>query len=418
MTITHSGTGAEPFSHSFAGSVGDVLTATATEELAVSVYNSTSEFSAAFTAIAAPVPFTARWPLDETSGIVAADVDAGNHGIYQNGVLLDQAGACTNTGTATHFDGVNDLVEVPHSLDYLMDEGTVSFWANVDVLGTTQSLFSKDSQGFDTGGHLTLDVQPGGQIRVRLQTATSDNFVVSPPIAPVTWVHVAFSWGPGGMALYIDGAAPVTDPYVGGLGATSGGSGNFEPIAFGASTMVSDNFLVTPTEEHLAGYLDDVRINNQALSLAEIQTLASCTPGLDIVKRAFWLDGTPIPTGATVPSGVEFKYLLYINNPNVARTDISVRDVLDPAFQYQPGTTQVDNSVAQCAAVSCSAADELAIFTAVDGTAFQTDATGDDVASYTGGSLSVDAGNQNVANPQLDINANAVWAVMFSVKMP
>ena len=95
-----------------------------------------------------------------------------------------------------------------------------------------------------------------------------------------------------------------------------------------------------------------------------------------------------------------------------------MRDVLNPAFIYQPGSGQVDNSVGQCAAATCTVAEELTIFTAVDGTAFQTDATGDDVASYTGGSLSVDAGNQNVANPQLDINANAVWAVMFSVKMP
>ena len=31
---------------------------------------------------------------------------------------------------------------------------------------------------------------------------------------------------------------------------------------------------------------------------------------LDFVKRAFWPDGTPIPTGATIPSGVEFKYLI------------------------------------------------------------------------------------------------------------
>ena len=46
------------------------------------------------------------------------------------------------------------------------------------------------------------------------------------------------------------------------------------------------------------------------------------------------------------------------------------------------------------------------------------DATGDDDASYTDEGLSIDAGNQNVANPQWDINANAVWAVMFPVKMP
>ena len=82
-------------------------------------------------------------------------------------------------------------------------------------------------------------------------------------------------------------------------------------IAFGASTKVSGNLIATPTQEHLAGYMDDVRIYNRALTLAEIQTLAGCTPvggPIDLVKRAFWLDGTPIPTGANIPRGVEFKY--------------------------------------------------------------------------------------------------------------
>ncbi len=60
----------------------------------------------------------------------------------------------------------------------------------------------------------------------------------------------------------------------------------------------------------------------------------------------------------------------------------------------------------------------MTIFTAADGAAVLTDAVDGDVASYTGASTSVDAGNENVANLQLDINADAVWALLFSVKMP
>ncbi len=144
---------------------------------------------------------------------------------------------------------------------------------------------------------------------------------------------------------------------------------------------------------------------------------AELTP-LTLIKTAFWPDGTPIPTGATIPSGVGFKFLLYTNNFGIARSDVTVRDVLDPAFQYQAGSIQVDNSVAECAAAVCTAAEEQAIFTAVDGAAFLSDAVDGDVASYTGASSSVDAGNGNAANLQLDINADAVWAILFSVKMP
>ncbi len=137
---------------------------------------------------------------------------------------------------------------------------------------------------------------------------------------------------------------------------------------------------------------------------------------LELVKRAFLPDGTPIPTGATIPSGLEFKYLLYINNTGAARSDISVRDALDPAFLYQAGTIQVDNSVAECAAAACTAGEELTIFAAVDGATVLSDALGDDVVSYAAPNL--DAGDGNAGNLQLDINADMVWAMLFSVRMP
>ena len=135
-----------------------------------------------------------------------------------------------------------------------------------------------------------------------------------------------------------------------------------------------------------------------------------------VIKRAFLPDGTSIPTGMTIPSGLEFKYLLYINNTGGAVSDVSVRDALDAAFQYQSPTIQVDNSVAACALVACTAAEELTIFTAVDSAAVLSDAPDGDVASYV--APNIDAGDGNAGNLQLDINANMVWAMLFSVKMP
>lgn len=180
------------------------------------------------------------------------------------------------------------------------------------------------------------------------------------------------------------------------------------------------------------GMLDEIRVSNIMRSDGWISTgnnnqsdpddfymLGPQTlPPLDFVKRAFWPDGTPIPTGATLPRGVEFKYLLYINNPDIARVDVSVRDVLDAAFLYQPATIQADNSVAECAVGVCTVAEELAIFSAVNGAAFLSDAADGDVASFTGAGSSVDAGDGNVVNAQLNINPDAVWALLYSVKIP
>jgi hypothetical protein len=415
-TITHGGTGIENFSHTFPGSSGDIITATTTEEFGGPTYGSTSEFSEPETAVG---DIAARWPLDETSGLTAVDIIAGNNGTYRNGVSLNRIAACANTGNGVYFDGLDDFVEIPHSADYLLDEGTVTLWARIDALGTEEALFSKDSSDLDTGGHLTITVQPGGDVQVRLQSTTLSHFVNSASISATTWFHVAFSWGPDGMALSIDGGVPVTDPYTGGTGTTSGGAGNMEPIALGAGTMQSGDLVVTPTQDHFNGYLDDVRIYDGALSQSEIIALASCAPpvGLNLVKRAFWPDGTPIPTGATIPGGIEFKYLLYINNQVGGETDVSVRDVLEPLFQYQAGTIQVDNSVSECAAATCTPAEEQTIFSAIDGTPFLNDAVDGDVASFTAGTT-IDAGDGNTANAQLNINGDTVWAILFSVKMP
>ncbi len=93
-----------------------------------------------------------------------------------------------------------------------------------------------------------------------------------------------------------------------------------------------------------------------------------------------------------------------------------MRDALDAAFLYQPGTIRVDNSVAECALVACTAGEELTIFAAVDGAAVLSDALGDDVVSYA--APNIDAGDGNAGNLQLDINADMVWAILFSVEMP
>ena len=55
---------------------------------------------------------------------------------------------------------------------------------------------------------------------------------------------------------------------------------------------------------------------------------------------------------------------MYINNPGGAVTDVSVQDVLDPAFVYVAGSMKFDNSVDACADPTCTGAEEAAIFAA------------------------------------------------------
>ncbi len=139
--------------------------------------------------------------------------------------------------------------------------------------------------------------------------------------------------------------------------------------------------------------------------------------GLEIVKRAYLADGTPIPSGATMPDGVAFFFVLYVNNRQGAVADVSLQDVLDPIFGYQPGTIRVDTSLAACAADACTPAEEAAIFASVSATSALTDAEDGDVARYEAGTTTIDVGDQNASNAQLDVPANRVVAVLFSVRL-
>ncbi len=148
---------------------------------------------------------------------------------------------------------------------------------------------------------------------------------------------------------------------------------------------------------------------------SEFGGLVTAQPLLSIVKRAFQSNGTPIASGSTLPTGMPVKFMLYINNPGGFVGDISLQDVLDPVFGYVPGSIKYDNSVANCAAATCNAAEEAAIFAAADSGTVGTDAVNGDVVSFTG--VTLDVGNQNAANAQLDIAGGKVWAVVFTVKM-
>jgi hypothetical protein len=128
-----------------------------------------------------------------------------------------------------------------------------------------------------------------------------------------------------------------------------------------------------------------------------------------LVKQAVLAaDGSLIINASTLPRGTNFRFLIYTENTGPARNDVSVRDVLDQAFAYSTGSLKVDNSVAVGASVQ-------AIYSAVNGNPVLTDVIDADVASISGSTI--DVGDRFVGNGTLDIAANRVWALLFTVRM-
>ncbi len=134
-----------------------------------------------------------------------------------------------------------------------------------------------------------------------------------------------------------------------------------------------------------------------------------------IVKRAFELDGTPVPSGTVLPKGTVFKFLLYVNNPGGAVSDVSLSDALDAAFEYQSGTIRYDNSQPASTAGACTPAEEAAIFTAANAGTPGTDGVDGDPVCRAATTIHV--GDQNAANARLDIAAGRVFATVFTCRM-
>ena len=162
----------------------------------------------------------------------------------------------------------------------------------------------------------------------------------------------------------------------------------------------------------------DVAGDGAALVDSNIFQLFTTGAALTLVKTAYLTStGVELTSGDTLPQGTLVDFMIYVNNSgSVAVNDTSIQDVLDPLFVYQAGTILVDNAVANCAADPCSNAEEAAIYASAIAVAASTDAVdGPDPASFAG--VTVDVGNQSVANGQVDAAANSVLAVVFTVQV-
>jgi len=86
------------------------------------------------TCVQPPSGIIAWWPLDETSGTIAADIGGSHPGVYSGGPTP----APGKVGGALRFDGVDDFVGVGDSDQWAFGTGdfTIELWANFDAPGS------------------------------------------------------------------------------------------------------------------------------------------------------------------------------------------------------------------------------------------------------------------------------------------
>ncbi|MGH6662113.1 MAG: LamG-like jellyroll fold domain-containing protein, partial [Rhodospirillales bacterium] len=230
----------------------------------------------------------AYWRMNELDDGTMVD-SAGNHnGTYKSGAESDDGKHGIGAGVGD-FDGHNDYIKVPHSPDFALNSGSVTMWINSDDVDDRQGLFSKDSTGYDNGGHLTGYIDDG-EVKVRLQSGGQSFWVDGGHLKDNTWHQITFNWGEGGMKLYVDGQLVDTNSYTGGI------ANNTEPLVIGANAWDSDDGQANHLENFFDGQIDEVAIVGQPLTPAEITNLYN-TGGQAIIDNG---GSIGLPVGQTL----------------------------------------------------------------------------------------------------------------------
>ena len=196
------------------------------------------------------------WRLGEASGTTAADAGGANAGSYQNGVLLAQPGRISDPDTAAQFDGVDDLVSVPHSASLNASTGvTVEAWVKRTTTGVWQNILGKPGNGANAAQNYALWLNTTNQVVFIFGNGSASGSVYGPSI-DTNWHHVTATYDNTTARIYIDGVQQASSSSSVRL------TTNTLPLLIGRST---DNVRI------FGGVLDEVVVYTKALAAARIQ---------------------------------------------------------------------------------------------------------------------------------------------------
>ena len=197
------------------------------------------------------------WWFDEGSGTVAADSSQyGNHGTLTGGPTWTSG----VFGTALKFDGVDDHVVVPHNESLTVSsEVTVAVWINAQRYNAPNGEAWQGIIGKQEGQRsYSLYTEASGA----LHFSTAGIGDLSNPVLSLNeWVHACAMVVNGTHAYFINGQAAGTA----GSGIALPGAADTANVVIGRTNEgVGRSFL---------GMIDDVRIYNRSLTLAEVQEI-------------------------------------------------------------------------------------------------------------------------------------------------
>ncbi len=169
----------------------------------------------------------------------------------------------TCCGMALRFSETNtsSYIEIPHSSDWELDEGSISFWLRISAClgdGQIRGLISRASIDREETGHLGLVLlgecnwaafiyEDGEATEIRAEKT----------LTPGKWSHINVNFGPPAFELYLDGKLIAETEIEVGTG------GNRNPWVIGADTREANPGTPSPPTHFLTGAaIDLLRISS------------------------------------------------------------------------------------------------------------------------------------------------------------
>lgn len=265
-----------------------------------------------------PVHF---WPLDETNGTIAPDLNGGAHGLLINGPTWAIGSGYLGNGLL--FDGIDDRVDLG-VLDITTGTGfTLACW--VRPIGSTmqeQLLVAKAYDPLFGDFVWSIGTTLHTRLQFRLQTVSTTTIqTAANTIFPGAFYHVAVTYDGATMGLYVNGALAASTPKSGALG--------FHPQALAAMGHLDIGPGVVPFE----GVLGDVRIWDRGLDQAEIIDLVL---EQDISMAVGPPAASPKPIGPVSVFDLSGRMLaLYEKPPTAAQLEVLPAGLFVLAWQAQ-----------------------------------------------------------------------------------
>ena len=266
---------------------------------------------------ASPVSYVQRVPKNGTRSVAQFGFDgdaADSSGFGNNAVPVGRpAYEAGRSGQALRLDGVNGHVLLPPEVA----SGTAfSFaaWVKWDGGANWQRIFDF---GRDTSRYMFLTPSSGtGTVRFAIRNNGSEQIVQTGSALPSgQWAHVAVTLSGGTARIYVNGVLSAS------------GAISITPAQLGADLnyLAKSQFAADP---RFAGFLDDVRISDQAFSAAQITAMQTT-------------NNPPQFTSATINGGTGTQGQPYTGTLAGTATDADAGDVLTFAKAAGPAWLQV-----------------------------------------------------------------------------